>query len=272
MDTAGVSAPFFEVKLPLFEGPIDLLLHLVKLNELPIEKISLAQLANQYLECIEVMRGFDLEVAGEYLVIAATLLSIKSSVLLREPVELVPDEDGNLVNPHDELLRRLREAAVYHEAAASFRDWPKLGSEVFASASSLDKIPAIEGPLANHSVVLLQRAFDRVLKRLRESNSKIEISFDPISIVERMRVVLDKLEHCVGQKLAFGRLVEDVLSKSSIVGTFVALLELCKRGAISVLQNEGEEEIYVQKVTADSVSAGELTSEFDSEDGVVINE
>lgn len=260
-----VSQPFFEVKLPLFEGPIDLLLHLVKLNELPIEKISLAQLANQYLDCINLMRGYDLEVAGEYLVIAATLLSIKSSVLLKEPVELVPDEDGNLVNPHDELLRRLREAAVYHDAAASLRDWPKLGSEVFAGSSILDKIPAIEGPLAPHSTVLLQRAFDRVLKRLKDSNEKITISFDPISIVERMREVLDKLEHTIGNKLAFGRLVEDVLSKSSVVGTFVALLELCKRGAISILQNEGEDDIYVQKVGA----LTEITSEFDEEVEVV---
>ncbi|RIL11386.1 MAG: segregation/condensation protein A, partial [Proteobacteria bacterium] len=103
-------AHFFEVKLDVFDGPIDLLLHLVKQNELPIEKVSLAKVASQYLECLEKMRYFDLDVAGEYLVIAATLVSIKSSILLNQPVELVEDEEGNLVDPHEELLNRLREA------------------------------------------------------------------------------------------------------------------------------------------------------------------
>ncbi len=83
---------FFEVQVDLFKGPIDLLLHLVKQKELPLEEISLAEVADQYMHCLEQMRRFDLEIAGEYLVIAATLLSIKSSHLLNEPVELVEDD------------------------------------------------------------------------------------------------------------------------------------------------------------------------------------
>ncbi|NMC63810.1 MAG: segregation/condensation protein A, partial [SAR324 cluster bacterium] len=81
----------FNVSLPLFDGPIDLLLHLVKTNELPISKVSLAEVAEQYMQCLELMKSLDLDVAGEYLVIAATLLAIKSSFLLNEPVELVMD-------------------------------------------------------------------------------------------------------------------------------------------------------------------------------------
>jgi segregation and condensation protein A len=86
---------FFEVKLELFDGPLDLLLHLVKKKELPIEKVSLSEVTGQYLECIKSLRYYDVEVAAEYLVIAATLLSVKASVLLNEPVELVPDENGD---------------------------------------------------------------------------------------------------------------------------------------------------------------------------------
>ena len=100
---------FFSVQTPLFDGPIDLLLHLVKTNELPITKLSLAEVAEQYMQCLDMMRSLDLEIAGEYLVIAATLLSIKSSVLLDEPVEMVPDEEGNLYDPYEALLEQLGE-------------------------------------------------------------------------------------------------------------------------------------------------------------------
>ena len=133
---------FFEVELELFNGPIDLLLHLVKSNELPIEKISLAQVTEQYLHVIRNVEQFDLEIAGEYLVIAATLLSIKSSYLLNEPVQLVEDADGNLIDPHEELLYRLREAQVYKEGAEMLGGLDLLGVHVFSPPSRLKHIKA----------------------------------------------------------------------------------------------------------------------------------
>ncbi|MCB0334091.1 MAG: segregation/condensation protein A, partial [Bdellovibrionales bacterium] len=150
MDAVEEYPHFFEVQLAFFQGPIDLLLHLVKRNELSIETVSLAEVASQYLECLDKMRQFDLEVAGEYLVIAATLLAIKSSVLLDEPIELVEDEDGNLVDPHEELLRRLREAEVYKDGAQALGQRHMYGIDVFSPPSLLSKVKAPPSEIKDH--------------------------------------------------------------------------------------------------------------------------
>ena len=141
------AAPF-QVQLELFDGPIDLLLHLVKKNELAIERIALAKVATQYMECVERMRSMNLDMVAEYLVIAATLLSVKSSVLLNEPVELVVDEEGNLVDPHKVLLERLREAQVYREGASSLAQRKLLGQDVFSGPSHLKRVPAPPTPVS----------------------------------------------------------------------------------------------------------------------------
>jgi len=236
--------PLFSVQIPQFEGPIDLLLHLVKLNELPIEKLSLAQIASQYFACLEEMRGYDLDIAGEYLVIAATLLSIKSSVLLQEPVELVIDDEGNLVDPHEELLRRLREAAVYHEAARVFGETPMLGHEVFVKEGVMH-LSTSEAPLMKHSLDILERAFVKVIKRARELGRTLTFSFDPVSILDRMMMIVSKVKETGTQ--VFSRLISDKQSKAEIVGTFVAILELAKRGAVSISQEGALEEIVVSQ-------------------------
>lgn len=238
----------FHIKLPLFEGPIDLLLHLVKVNELSIEKIALAQVASQYLSCLDLMRGYDLEVAGEYLVIASTLLSIKSSVLLNEPVQLVEDEEGNLVDPHEELLLRLKEAAIFHEAAASFANMPKLGVDVFAAPSSLDDIASPDdAPLALHPPIVLQRAFQRLLKKLSDKGHQYVISFDSVSVVDRMMSVLGAFKKSGKGTLSFEELLPKDFTKIDLVGTFIALLELCRRGAIDVAQAGHDEEVFISQ-------------------------
>ena len=221
---------FFQVKLDIFDGPIDLLLHLVKQNELPLEKVSLAQVAQQYLGCIEMMRQYDLEIAGEYLVIAATLLSIKSSLMLNEPVSLITDADGNLVNPHDELLRRLREAEVYKEGAFKLSSQKLLGVDVFSAPGSLDGVPEPPVRYLDHDPMLLGKAFRKLLLKAGEE-PKFFITVDPVSIVERMMSVLDKLKQAQGP-VRFESLIPDLTSRMSIIGTLIALLELCKRQAI----------------------------------------
>ncbi|RMG40782.1 MAG: segregation/condensation protein A, partial [Candidatus Dadabacteria bacterium] len=201
-EAAGIEeySHFFEVRLDLFSGPIDLLLHLVKQNELPIEKLSLAEVTAQYLECIETMRRYDLEVAGEYLVIAATLLSIKSSLILNEPVEMVEDEEGNLVDPHEELLRRLREAEVYQEGARKLAGYHLLGYEVFAAPSSLKRYKAAEVQFKEHDPMLLGRAFKKLLENA-VPESEMEITLEAVSIVERMMDVLRILQERAGREV-----------------------------------------------------------------------
>lgn len=251
---------FFEVKLDLFDGPIDLLLHLVKSQELPIEKVSLAQVTDQYLSCIDSVREFDLEVAGEYLVIAATLLSIKSSVLLNKPVELVFDEDGNLVNPHDELLKKLREAAIFKETAEHLSDMDLLGVDVFPTPSSLKDVEGAPITLKPHDPLLLGKAFRKLLQKAGAGPQYV-VSYEPVSVVERMMAILKILDHESGPVL-FEKLVPDVLNRNSVIASFISLLELCKRQIIALKQDEGTEEIYVVLASRDFDKLA-LTSEFD---------
>jgi len=261
--------PFFKVKLEFFDGPVDLLLHLVKQNELPIEKVALAEVAEQYLACVEAMRLIDLDVAGEYLVIAATLLSIKSSFLLNEPVELVPDEDGNLVDPHDELLRRLREAEIYRDGAGALGRLGCLGLDVFAPPSSLGGVEAAEPELLEHDPLLLGRAFRKLLEQADRDSATYRILFEPVSIVERMMSILDLLK-AEQKPLLFTRLIPDLRSRSQILSSFIALLELCKRQVICVTQDESFAEIYIA-LAAGEVDAETFTSEFDTAERATAN-
>ena len=251
----------FQVRLELFDGPIDLLLHLVKQHELPIEKLSLAQIADQYFACVESMRHLDLEIAGEYLVIAATLLSIKSSVLLNDPVELVTDDEGNLVDPHEELLRRLREAAVYREGAASLSCRELLGIDVFSPPSSLAEFTPPPAALRQHDPILLGKVFRRMLERAGADAAEMTIRFDGVPIVERMSVVLDVLRRSGGRRM-FSQLVPDLTSRVSVIATFIALLELCKRQAIHVEQTGSFEDIAIV-LSGENFDPQSMSSEFD---------
>lgn len=264
----------FTVETDEFLGPIDLLLHLVKRNELQIEKISLALVADQYVACLERMRNFDLEIAGEYLLIAATLLSVKSSMLLEEPVELELDVDGNLIDPHEELLLRLKEAAIYTEGAAMLGERPILGREVFAPPSSLSDYPIPPETYREHDPYLLGLAFKKLLEKTGNDDLRYEVSLDSVSIVDQMMRVLELLtasEEPVEFELLVRRTSgESGFNRAYVVGTFIALLELCKRQVLQVTQEE--ENIRVALKSSTGKSAKELseevfTSEFDDPTG-----
>ncbi len=256
----------FAVSVDQFNGPIDLLLHLVKKNELEIEKVSLAYVADQYVQCLERMRDLDLEVAGEFLVIAATLLSIKSSVLLAEPVEFEFDEEGNLLDPHEELLMRLKEAAIYKEGAALLGERPLLDFDVFAPKSKLSKLPTPPETFTEHDPYLLGVAFKKLIEKKGLEDVSYEVVLDSVSIVDRMMQVLEILQKSA-KGHTFEELVGETVTKGIVVGTFVALLELCKRQVISVRQAGGEmgDEIIVQLKQTEELSVEGLQSEFDSD-------
>ena len=260
---------FFEVKLGTFDGPIDLLLHLVKKNELQIEKLALAEVADQYFQCVDAMRELDLEVAGEYLVIAATLVSIKSSVLLDEPPELILDDEGNLVDPHEELLRRLREAQVYKEGALYLGGRALLGIDVFEPPSRLDGVEPPPVKYKPHDAILLGMAFKRLLEKADAAAPSFHISVDSVKIVERMMTILDVLKTASGPVL-FEELITDRTSRGALISSLLALLELCKRQMIRVAQVAMFDQITVTLAGVSSDGEGAdpefAESEFDSDD------
>ena len=259
MSAADNYSRFFEVRLELFDGPLDLLLHLVKKRELPIEKVSLAEVTEQYLECIKALRYYDVEVAAEYLVIAATMLSVKASVLLNDPVELIPDENGELVDPHEVLVKRLQELEAFRSAAANLGSRPVLGHDVFAPPVKVKKIDPALIPIADHQSELLVQAFQSVLSRLGEKSATYSIVIDTISVVERMRTVVDSLK-TYGGSGTFADLVGPNADRMTAIGVFVAVLELCRRSMVSVVQEGVNTEIKISLASNDdeaSVGAAE---------------
>lgn len=261
MSETNSSERFFEVKTELFKGPIDLLLHLVKQNELPIEKVSLAEVADQYMAAVDDLRNFDLEVAAEYLVIAATLVSVKASVLLNEPVELVEDEEGRLIDPHEALLQKLREAAVYKEGAAELASRRVYGLDVFGPPSFLSQFEAPQAALKDHDAIALGIAFKKLLERTGADRALMTISFENISIVDGMTKILDRLKK-FGGKLQFEQ-VFTAHSRQDMLISFIGLLELCKRSLIRVQQNKNFETIWIAIRGDGDNDVGPLSSEFD---------
>lgn len=265
------SQHFFEVKLDTFDGPIDLLLHLVKRNELPIEKLSLYQITAQYFDCLENMKHLDLEVAGEYLVIAATLLSIKASILLNEPVELVADEDGQMVDPHLLLLERLREAAIYKDGAMALSGRNLLGLDVFENIAVFNEIEPIAAPLKDHDPMLLAKAFKKLIERRKDQIPKLTFSVDSISIVDRMMGILERLSKS-DKPLSFDMLVDDITDRGNIISGFLALLELAKRGAVYVTQLEVFDEIVIGLASSEEKIFDQTNFQSSEFDEVSVNE
>jgi segregation and condensation protein A len=226
------------VKLPVFEGPLDLLLHLIRLDEVDVTDIPITRIAEQYLEYLGLLRELDLDVAGEYLLMAATLAWIKSRMLLPpEPGE----EDDEGLDPRAELVARLLEYQRFKEAAAELGELPRLGRDVFRPClPEVEPRPDEERAVAVGLFELLT-AMRRVLDQARARGATHEVEVEEVTVLERMRLVMDALERT--EALEFFDLFRDaegqVASRASIVATFLAILELARLGALRVYQGVG---------------------------------
>jgi len=222
------------VKLPIFEGPLDLLLHLIRTNEVDVTDIPIALISAQYVEYLELMQWLDIDVAAEYLVMAATLAHIKSRMLL--PVD--PDaDDAEGGDPRAELARRLAEYAVFKEAAAELGERPRLGRDVFGGEPDRSELPARE-PVLSVNVADLIDAMRRVLAELPAEARHHEVIRERVTAQDRMLAVMDLLRAGAGVPILF----EDLLRGASgtrhvLLMTFLAILELAKIQALRICQN-----------------------------------
>jgi segregation and condensation protein A len=225
------------VKLRVFEGPLDLLLHLIRLAEVDVTDIPIAEIAAQYSEYVALMHELDLDVAGEYLLMAATLAWIKSRMLL--PPEGDGDEDEG-PDPRAELVARLLEYQRFKEAAEQLGERTLEGRDVFAArAEGLEPPPDEERPLAVSLVALLE-AFRRVLAK-SSGTGRHEVTSEPVGVRERMLVVMDALARF--DSIEFERIFEleaRPLTRPLLVATFLAVLELVRLAAVRVYQGLGE--------------------------------
>jgi segregation and condensation protein A len=221
----------YTIRLDMFEGPLDLLLHLIHKNELDITNIPIALITEQYLEYLKLMKVLNLDIAGEYLLMASTLLYIKSKILLPASPE-EGEEEGE--DPRAELVRRLLEYQKYKEAASELEKKPMLNRDVFIRSIPAEKEDTNEAERVEVSLFELLEAFRQILERAKAEEFH-EVILDRISIEEKVQDILSLLQK-EKRSMAFHLLFPEKATRRLIIVTFLAILELVKMKLIRVFQ------------------------------------
>jgi segregation and condensation protein A len=236
----------YKVQFTVFEGPLDLLLYLVKKEEVDIYQVNLTRLATQFIEYVELMKELDLDLAGEFLVMAATLMLIKSRELLPRDQQAVggPD-DEDLEDPRWELIRKLVEYKKYKDAAAELQKLERLRELTFARQVPPPEALAPAAP-SRPDVTLfdLVGALNAVLKRFQERARPGEILDDRWTVSEKLELLRARL--AAGQPLRFTELFDHASHRAEIVVTFLALLELIRLRVAVARQDAPFGEIYIE--------------------------
>ena len=235
----------YKVRLEVFEGPLDLLLYLVKQDEIDIYDISLERITQQYLAFIDAFKMLDLEIAGEFLVMASNLLYLKSRSLL--PVDQQPpEEEAEEDDPRWELIRQLVEYKKFKEAAAQLGEREALQNSVFSRMAEANEPPP-ERPLGEVSIFDLINAFNNVLKRLAgQSEDLREIFEENFTVSDKIDLIMKMTAS--GVALKFSELFASAVSRTEIVVTFLALLELVRLKQVRCTQAQPFSEIELVRV------------------------
>jgi segregation and condensation protein A len=235
--------PEYKVKFEVFEGPLDLLLYLIKKEEVDIYEVNLTRLATQFIEYIETMRLLDLELAGEFLVMAATLMYIKSRELLPvdQQVQVEGEEEGE--DPRWELIRQLVEYKKFKDVAAQLAVLEERQADVFPRMPAKPDFAPEPVRRAEASLFDLLNAVHTVLARFGRRPDQRDIFEDKWSVSEK----IEYLMRCLGERssVKFSELFAAVTSRSEVVCTFLALLELIRLKQILAVQNEPFGEIEI---------------------------
>jgi segregation and condensation protein A len=234
----------YKVKFEVFEGPLDLLLYLIKKDEVDIYEVNLTSLATQFIEYIETMRLLDLEVAGEFLVMASTLMYIKSRELLPvdQQVEVEGEDEGE--DPRWELIRQLVEYKKFKDAAAQLQVLEERQADIFPRAPGKLHFEAEPiAPRGEASIFDLVNAVNAVLKRFNKREDVRDIFEDKWSVSEKIQHLMSEIKQ--RSSLKFSQLFEGVTSRSEVVVTFLALLELIRLKQLTAVQAEPFSEIEI---------------------------
>ncbi len=249
----------YRVHLDFFDGPLDLLLHLVKKHELDIFDIPVAFIAAKYLECLDLMRSLNLDVAGEFLLMAATLAHIKSREMLPPTDQGDEEEDGeDGEDPKKILIRRLLEYQKYKDAAGRLGELPQLQRSVWVRPPGETGDDGNKHPLAEVGLFNLLEAFNDVLAKARPELTH-DVVVDRVSLADRISQLADCLKQsgrmtfrecftavCDPEELEFRR-----SARMNLVTTFLAILEMARLYMIRVRQASSEGEIYIESTSDD---------------------
>lgn len=243
----------FRIALPNFEGPLDLLLHLIREHKLDILDIPMALITEKYLAHLELMREINLDIAGEFLVMASTLLHLKSRMLLpREDLPAGQDSTElaqETLDPRSELVRRLLQYQKYRAAADELGARPILDRDTFPRRVRAEEVPLDDDEVGFQeiSIYKLIEALDEVLKRL-EPKKQHEVTREHLSLSVAMYRIADRVRvEGKGQAINFFDLFEGARVRSDVVITFLALLEMCKLKLLRVYQELGSDDIFISE-------------------------
>ncbi len=231
-----------EVFLETFEGPLDLLLYLIKHQNLDILDIPVLKITQQYIEYIELMQNLRMELAAEYLVMAAMLAEIKSKMLLPKKVDELDDEE----DPRAELIRRLQEYERFKRAADDIDAMPRLYRDNYLATADLI-VCKINKPVPDVELNAILLAFQDVLRRA-EKFSHHQIQREPLSVRERMSTILLVLGDSAQEFLGFHSFFTVEEGKGGAVVTFLAILELSKEGLIDIIQGEPMSDVWLKPI------------------------
>jgi len=223
----------YAIKLDIFEGPLDLLLYLIKKNEIDIYNIPIALITEQYFQYLKMIKALNLDLAGEYLVMASTLIHIKSRTLLPPPEE--PEEDEE--DPRAELVRQLLEHKTFKEIAVSLGNRPLLERDVFTRAAALPEVEIKstdeEEEFIEVSVFELIEAFHRIISQM-DKKELMEIDLEKLSLTDIINEIMEQLT--VTKNITFEDLLKGKKDRRRIIYTFLAILELIKLRMIKAYQ------------------------------------
>ncbi len=243
----------FEVKLPLFEGPFDLLLFFIERDELDIYDIPISKITNDFLEYIRQMEQLNMEVASEFILVAATLMRIKSKMLLPRP-QL--DEQGNEIDPREELVRHLLEYKKYKSVIDSFHQLEEVSlakekrGNLMKELKVLAESTNVEAELQDVTIYKLMSVFEKILKRLEaEKNKPVhQVIQYPYTVEEQKKYLLEELTK--KPRLSFTELLETYPTRIGVIFNFLAILEMLALQVLTIQIGEGFGNFWISKAEA----------------------
>jgi segregation and condensation protein A len=269
MSAEAGNAPY-RVALPEFEGPLDLLLHLCKTHEIEIVNIPIAFITEKYLEYLEVMQSMPVDMAADYLVMAATLAYLKSRELVPspEPLEIVAEEEGEVLDPREELIRRLLQYQKYKDAAEKLGGRPIEGRNVFGRGAEVEGADGA-GVLAEHSIWKLIESFGKLLEKAGNKLTH-DVLVDRVSISVRINQLIDRIE-AGGGSFRFDACFDQGLSeeelRNQVVVTLLAILELARLKVIRVLATPDQETLFIAQIEGSALQAARTAEVTSADEG-----
>jgi segregation and condensation protein A len=232
----------YKVRLEIFEGPLDLLLYLIKRDELDIYDISLERITSQYLEYLQAFKELNIDVAGEFVVMAANLIYLKSRSLLPADQQ-PPEEDVDETDPRWELVRQLIEYKKFKEAAGELQQRELAQERIFARTGLCAPSELVPLRLGEVGIFQLINAFQNVIKRLDAKEDLREIFGENFTVSDKIDAILERIAE--GGAVRFSALFAAIASRVEIVVTFLALLELIRLKQVRALQTSPFDEIEI---------------------------